>query len=153
MYPFVSFSRAGGLMSYTADPSETDRLLGYQYVGRLLRGIKPFDLPVQQPTKFRLILNLSAAKDIGIEIPPTLQAIADEVDEMLSLHSVQVSAFTATAMQRITPPVIKSSPRLRYPVAGTAGRCARATSGPQGCASECRDEVLPSHLRPPEICG
>jgi putative ABC transport system substrate-binding protein len=79
MYPFAGFTRAGGLMSYTADPSETDRLLGYEYVGRLLKGMRPSDLPVQQPTKFRLILSLKAAKDIGIEIPVTLQAIADEV--------------------------------------------------------------------------
>jgi len=79
MYPSENYTRAGGLMSYTADPSEADRLLGYQYVGRLLKGIKPSDLPVQQPTKFKLVLNVKAAEDIGVDIPVTLQAIADEV--------------------------------------------------------------------------
>ena len=79
MYPSTIYTRSGGLMSYTADPSETDRLLGYQYVGRLLKGMKPSDLPVQQPTKFRLVLNLKAAKDIGVNIPVTLHAIADAV--------------------------------------------------------------------------
>jgi putative tryptophan/tyrosine transport system substrate-binding protein len=79
MYPSVIYTRAGGLMSYTADPSEADRLLGYEYVGRLLKGMKPSDLPVQQPTKFELVLNLKAAKDIGVDIPVTLHAIADEI--------------------------------------------------------------------------
>jgi TPR repeat protein/ABC-type uncharacterized transport system substrate-binding protein len=79
MYPSAIYTRAGGLMSYTADPSESDRLLGYQYVGRLLKGMKPSDLPVQQPTIFKLVLNLKTAKDIGVDIPITLHAIADEV--------------------------------------------------------------------------
>jgi putative ABC transport system substrate-binding protein len=81
IYPSTIYTRSGGLMSYTADPSEADRLLGYEYVGRLLKGIKPSDLPVQQPTKFKLVLNLKAAKDIGVDIPVTLHAIADEVVE------------------------------------------------------------------------
>ena len=68
-------------MSYAADPSETDALLGYQYVGRVLKGMKPSDLPVQQPTRFKLALNLNAAKTIGIEVPIALQAVADEVIE------------------------------------------------------------------------
>jgi putative ABC transport system substrate-binding protein len=81
MYPSAIYTRAGGLMSYAADPSEADRLLGSQYVGRLLKGAKPSDLPVQQPTNFKLVLNLNAAKAIGVEVPVTLHAIADEVVE------------------------------------------------------------------------
>jgi putative tryptophan/tyrosine transport system substrate-binding protein len=79
MYPSATYTRAGGLMSYTADPAETDRLLGYQYVGRLLKGMKATDLPVQQPTKFELSINLRTAKALGITIPETLLATADEV--------------------------------------------------------------------------
>jgi putative ABC transport system substrate-binding protein len=81
MYPSPIYTRAGGLMSYTADPSETDRLLGYQYVGRLLKGMKPSDLPVQQPTKFNFVLNLNTAKGLGLEIPRRLLAFADELIE------------------------------------------------------------------------
>jgi TPR repeat protein/ABC-type uncharacterized transport system substrate-binding protein len=79
MYPSAIYTRAGGLMSYTADSAETDRLLGSQYVGRLLKGMKVSDLPVQQPTKFELSINLKTAKALGLTIPETLLAIADEV--------------------------------------------------------------------------
>jgi TPR repeat protein/ABC-type uncharacterized transport system substrate-binding protein len=79
MYPSAIYTRAGGLMSYMADSAETDRLLGYQYVGRLLKGMKASDLPVQQPTKFELSINLKTAKALGLTIPETLLAIADEV--------------------------------------------------------------------------
>jgi hypothetical protein len=79
MYPSAIYTRTGGLMSYAADPSEADGLLGSQYVGRLLKGMKPSDLPVQQPTNFTLTLNINAAKAIGVDIPVTLHAIADEV--------------------------------------------------------------------------
>jgi TPR repeat protein/ABC-type uncharacterized transport system substrate-binding protein len=79
MYPSAIYTRAGGLMSYTADSAETDRLLGYQYVGRLLKGMKASDLPVQQPTKFELSINLKTAKALGLTIPETLLATADEV--------------------------------------------------------------------------
>jgi putative tryptophan/tyrosine transport system substrate-binding protein len=79
MYPSAIYTRAGGLMSYTADSAETDRLLGYQYVGRLLKGMKASDLPVQQPTKFELSISLKTAKALGLTIPETLLATADEV--------------------------------------------------------------------------
>jgi putative ABC transport system substrate-binding protein len=79
MYPSEIYTRAGGLMSYAADTSEADRLLGSQYVGRLLKGMKPSDLPVQQPSKFELVINLNSAKALGLTMPETLLATADNV--------------------------------------------------------------------------
>jgi putative ABC transport system substrate-binding protein len=68
------------LMSYRTDNAEVFRK-AVAYVDRILRGAKVSDLPVQYPTRFRLIVNLKVAKTIGVEIPPTLLAIADEVIE------------------------------------------------------------------------
>jgi putative ABC transport system substrate-binding protein len=80
MYPFRQFAAAGGLASYGTDLLEVYRLAGV-YTGRVLRGEKPSDLPVQQATKVEFTLNLRTARALGIDVPASLLARADEVIE------------------------------------------------------------------------
>ena len=80
MYWARWFVDAGGLAAYSADYEELTRRAAY-YVDRVLKGVRPADLPVEQPTKFEFVINLRAAKSLGLTIPPSVLGRADRVIE------------------------------------------------------------------------
>ena len=80
IYPLPFFARDGGLIAYGPDEIDMFRRIA-GYVDRILKGAKASDMPVQQPTAFHLVLNLKTAQALGLQVPPTLLARADEVIE------------------------------------------------------------------------
>ena len=80
MYPFRLYTEVGGLISYSADLAAIWRRAAF-FVDKIVKGARPADLPIEQPTKFELVINMKAAKALGLTIPPSLLVRADQVIE------------------------------------------------------------------------
>jgi putative tryptophan/tyrosine transport system substrate-binding protein len=90
VYPFRFFAEAGGLVSYGVDRTDNFRRAA-TYVDRILKGERPAELPVQSPSKYELVVNLRTARAMGLDVPPRLQQLADEVLEWVRQPPTQDS--------------------------------------------------------------